>query len=58
MSVLINDFDVIPESPGDGTDGEEEAASDSPSARVSIRPGDVIEVVERRARRRRRLRAH
>jgi len=58
MSVLINDFEVVPESPEAETAEEEEAASESPSEHASRRPHDVIEVVERRAHRRRRLRAH
>lgn len=59
MSVVINDFEVIPDdSSGDETAENEKSASESSPEPVSLRPVDVIEIVERKERRRRRLRAH
>jgi len=57
MSVIINDFEIIPETPEEDEPGGEEAASAEPE-RASIRPMDVVEIVERDRRRTRRLRAH
>lgn len=59
MSVVINDFEVIPDdSSGDETAGDGQPAPESTPEPASIRPIDVIETVERKERRRRRLRAH
>jgi hypothetical protein len=57
MSVVINDFEVVPESSDDGTAADEEQESAAPEA-SSLRPVDVTEIVDRMERRRRRLRAH
>lgn len=54
MSVVINDFEIIPDSSGGETIEEEQSTVES----ASLRPADVIEIVERKKRRRRRLRAH
>jgi len=59
MSVVINDFEVIPDdSSGDETAENGESALESSSEPVSLRPIDVIGIVEGKERRRRRLRAH
>lgn len=55
MSVIINDFEIIPESPNGESDEDQESA---PPDRSQVRPIDVIEIVDRAERRRRRLRAH
>ncbi|MFB6247933.1 MAG: hypothetical protein ABEL97_05115 [Salinibacter sp.] len=57
MSVVIHDFEIIPDGSGEDADGEEPAADSAPEA-TSIRPVDVVEIVNRDERRRRRLRAH
>ncbi len=55
MSVIINDFEIIPESPnGESDEDQEQTPSDQPQ----VRPIDVIDIVDRAERRRRRLRAH
>lgn len=58
MSVIINDFEIVTDSPGD--EGAENGASMSASepAAPSTRPIDVTKIVDRETRRRRRLRAH
>jgi hypothetical protein len=59
MSVLINDFEIIPDDPE--SEAEDDRAPESTSDRAgspSLRPHDVIDIVEAEHRRRRRLRAH
>ncbi|MEF8817227.1 MAG: hypothetical protein V5A20_04505 [Salinibacter sp.] len=59
MSVVINDFEVIPDdSAGDETTENGEPASESSPKPVFLRAIDVTEIVERKERRKRRLRAH
>jgi len=55
MSVIINDFEIIPESPNGESDEDQEQA---PRDHSQVRPIDVIEIVDRAERRQRRLRAH
>lgn len=57
MSVVIHDFEIIPDASGEDSE-DEEPASDSAPEPTSIRPADVVEIVNRDERRRRRLRAH
>lgn len=57
MSVVIHDFEIIPDASGEDSD-DEEATPDSTPEPISIRPVDVVEIVNRDERRRRRLRAH
>lgn len=57
MSVVIHDFEIIPDEAEEDAD-DEEAAADSTPESTSIRPVDVVEIVDRDERRRRRLRAH
>lgn len=54
MSVIINDFEIIPDSAEESGDEEERAGS----APATLEPMDVIDVIEREKRRRRRRRAH
>lgn len=53
MSVIVNDFEIIPDPPENGTVDEQEAP-----APAAIQPIDVVEIVERAERREHRLRAH
>lgn len=55
MSVIINDFEIIPETPEEDGSGEEATAEAESSP---IRPMDVVEMIERDRRRKHRLRAH
>jgi hypothetical protein len=57
MSVVIHDFEIIPDGDGADSDGEEPAPEPT-SERASLQPADVVEIVGRHERRRRRLRAH
>lgn len=59
MTVVINDFEVIPDDPerDDQENPRPESAPDRGET-ASLRPHDVLEIVEAEDRRRRRLRAH
>lgn len=57
MSVVIHDFEIIPDAPDEDSEGEA-PASESPSESTSIQPVDVLTIVDRSERRQRRLRAH
>jgi hypothetical protein len=57
MSVVIHDFEIIPDAPDENSDGDEGGGEPAPGA-TAIRPADVVEIVDRDERRRRRLRAH
>ena len=54
MSVIIHDFEIIPERPASDSPDEDEAAAAPPA----LRPIDVIEIVRQHERRTHRLRAH
>jgi len=56
MSVVINDFEVLPDPSDDGTSADDEESAAPKTS--SLRPMDIVEVVDRAERRRRRLRAH
>lgn len=56
MSVVINDFEIIPDSSEDEM-SEGSTPEKGPDA-ARLRPADVIDVIERRERRQQRLRAH
>ena len=56
MSVIINDFEIIPETSEEDVTVEEVPMSES--EKVPIRPLDVVAIVDRDRRRKRRLRAH
>lgn len=55
MSVIINDFEIIPESPNGESEEDQQPAA---RKRSQVRPIDVIEIVDRAERRRHRHRAH
>lgn len=57
MSVIINDFEIIPETPEEEETGEDATASPEREP-TPIRPMDVVEIIDRDRRRTRRLRAH
>lgn len=58
MSVIINDFEIIPEpAEGEGATGGSPDEESGPTP-ASIRPLDITKIMEREQRRRRRLRAH
>lgn len=57
MSVVIHDFEIIPDAPDENSDGDEGGGEPAPGA-TAIRPADVVEIVDRDKHRRRRLRAH
>lgn len=54
MSVVINDFEILPEPP-EGAEGAEQTPPPSPSA---LTPRDVESILKRYDRRRDRVRAH
>lgn len=57
MSVVIHDFELIPDASGEDPDGDESAVDPAPES-TAIRPLEVVEIINRAERRRRRLRAH
>ena len=60
MSVIVNDFEIVTDASGEeaGETGPKSQKADRTPGDVSVRPIDVESVLERDARRRRRLRAH
>lgn len=58
MSVIINDFEIIPEPSGEEGETEPAPAAEAGPTPAPIRPIDIAEIVDREERRRRRLRAH
>jgi hypothetical protein len=57
MSVVIHDFEIIPDAPDENPDSDE-TGGEPASGTTALRPADVVEIVDREERRRRRLRAH
>ncbi|MEF8795514.1 MAG: hypothetical protein V5A22_00140 [Salinivenus sp.] len=57
MSVVIHDFEIIPDAADEDADVNEAAGEPAPEVN-DIRPADVVEIINRNERRHRRLRAH
>lgn len=57
MSVIINDFEVVVETPEPPQSGRTEAP-EAPSPKSTLAPIDLDDVLERRAQRDARVRAH